>query len=427
MLSKNCRVSGRAGALVAALSGAVLAAQSANVLRIPRDHPAIEYSSRPTRDAVAMLNRRIQSGEIQLAFDPSSGGYLKSVLAALAISPASQALVFSENSLQRSHINKGKPRAIYFNDIVALGWAQGAETMEAAVLDPAQGVQFYSIAQKPLGKPQFLRRNNECLECHLSAETYAVPGVFTMSVLPLSDNPNEYAQGWVMDHRTPIEDRWGGWYVTGVQVPRRHLGNVPVLHVPKSYVRADVAPALQTGSTAFNTAAYPTPHSDVAALMVLNHQTHMTNLLTRLGWAARIAAHEGAKGSAWRQHVDDLAQEVVDYMLFVDEAPFPSPVRGASGFAKEFSARGPHDRKGRSLRELDLTQRLFRYPCSYMIYTEAFDALPADAKNAVYERMWGVLSGRTSDKVYAKLSPVDRRAIVEILRDTKKELPSYIK
>lgn len=411
--------------LVISLGAALTYAQGGNV-RIARDHPAIQYSSRPTHDAIDRLNQRVQTGEIQLAFDASPSGYLKSILAALEISPSSQVLVFSENSLQRAHINKGRPRAVYFNDTTAVGFAQGAETMEAAVLDPAQGVHFYSIAQKREAKPQFVRRNNDCLECHLTAETYGIPGVFTMSVLPLSDNPNEYAQGWAADHRTPIEDRWGGWYVTGTQVPRRHLGNVPVLHVPKSYVRADAAPVLQTGSAAFNTSAYPTPHSDIVALLVLNHQTHMMNLLTRLGWTSRIAAHEGQKSGPWRQHASDLVQELVDYMLLVDEAPFPSPIRGSSGFAKEFAAKGPRDRKGRSLRDLELTQRLFRHPCSYMIYTEAFDALPADTKSAVYQRMWDVLSGKATDKVYARLSQADRRAIVEILRDTKKDLPNYI-
>ena len=112
-------------------------------------------------------------------------------------------------------------------------------------------------------------------------------------------------------------------------------------------------------------------------------------------------------------------------MLFVDEAPLPSPVRGASGFAKEFPSKGPRDSKGRSLRDLDLTRRLLRYPCSYMIYTEAFDALPPATLAIVYERMWAILSGAATDGEYAKLSQADRRAIIEILRETKKGLPAY--
>jgi len=249
------------------------------------------------------------------------------------------------------------------------------------------------------------------------------------SVLPLSDNQHEYARGWAMDHRTPIEDRWGGWYVTGTQVPLRHLGNVPVLHVPRSYVRADVAPKLTTGSGAFDTGPYLTPHSDVVALMVLNHQLHTINVLTRLGWEARIAAHGMPAGStaSLPPHVRDLARDLVDYLLFVDEAPLPSPVAGASAFAREFSSKGPRDGRGRSLRALDLNRRLLRYSCSFMIYTDAFDALPAAAKNLVYERMWEVLSGKETNKAYARLSLADRRAIVEILRDTKKGLPEYFR
>ena len=346
----------------------------------------------------------------------------------LDISPSSQTLVFSENSLQRAHISKATPRAIYFNDTTAVGWANGAESLEVAAQDATQGVVFYSLSQRPLAKPQFVRAG-ECLQCHLTAETSGVPGLFVMSVLPLSDDQNEYARGWAMDHRTPVEDRWGGWYVTGTQVPLRHLGNVPVLHVPRSYVRADTAPQLTTGAGAFDTNAYLTPHSDVVALMVLNHQVHMINLLTRLGWEARVLARDppAATTGGAPPHVRDLVRDLVDYLLFVDEAPLPSPVKGSSTFAQEFASKGPHDSRGRSLRDLDLTHRLLRYPCSFMVYTDAFDALPAAVKSLVYERMWDVLSGRETSKVYARLTFADRRAIVEILRETKKGLPEYLR
>jgi hypothetical protein len=409
--------------LLASLSSSILLAQ--NIFRASRDHAAIQYSSRPTRDAVARLNQRLEKGELKLSSE-APRGYLKSVLTALDISTSSQTLVFSENSLQRSHISKATPRAIYFNDHVMVAWANGADTIEAAAHDPGQGVIFYSIPQKG-PTPRFVRRA-ECLQCHLTSETSGVPGLFMMSVLPLSDNQNEYARGWAMDHRTPIDDRWGGWYVTGAQVPSRHLGNVAVSHVPKSYVRAEIAPKLTTGTGTFDTAPYLTPYSDVAALMVLNHQLHAMNLMTRLGWESRIAAHDSSKaagGTVKPSDVRDTARELVDYLLFVDEAPLATPVQGSSPFAQEFAKRGPRDSKGRSLRDLDLAKRLFRYPCSYMIYTEAFDALPADARAMVYERMWEILSGRESDKVYYILSVADRRAIVEILRETKKGLPDY--
>jgi len=417
-------ISGAIVLLVLVLTFAILSAQGTSVF-LQRDHPAIDYSARPPRDAIVALNESIHKGSVNLAFEAMPRGYLASVLKALDIPISSQTLVFSENSLQRSHISQKTPRAIYFNDTVAVAWAKGAETIEVTALDPMQGVHFYSIPQTRQAKPQFIHRNKDCLQCHLLPQTHGVPGVLTMSVLPLSDNKNDYAQGWEADHRTPIEDRWGGWYVTGAQVPAKHLGNVPVLHVPKSYVRAEVAPKLASVSQAFDTSAYLTPHSDVVALMVLNHQTRMTNLLTRLGWQWRIAAHDAPTRSSIPPQIQDTANELVDYLLFVDEAPIPGPLEGPTAFAKKFSARGPVDKKGRSLRQLDTRERLLKYPCSYMIYSEAFDALPDAAKSAVYARLWEVLSGNETDKIYETLTPADREAIIEILRDTKPNLPDY--
>lgn len=422
-----CQAARRAIAGFATASAvAIVSAQTATVF-VPRDHPAIQYSSRAPRDPVVDLNASIQKGTTSLSFEPLPRGYLASVLKAFDIPVSSQTLVFSENSLQRSHISQRTPRAIYFNDTVAVAWAKGADTIEATALDPTQGVHFYSIPQSRGAKPQFIHRNKDCLQCHLLPQTHGVPGVVTMSVLPLSDNKNDYAQGWEADHRTPYEDRWGGWYVTGAQVPTKHLGNVPVLHVPKSYVRADAAPKLATAVGAFDTAPYLTPHSDIVALMVLNHQTRMTNLLIRLGWQWRIAARDFPTRSSIPPHIRDTAYELVDYMLFVDEAPLPSPVRGSSSFSTDFPAKGPRDNKGRSLRDLDLTRRLLRYPCSYMIYTPAFDALEPPVKAVVYDRMWRILSGVEKDPDYAKLTPADRRAIIDILRETKKDLPAYFR
>ena len=406
-------------AFASSLAVCVIAGQT-GTFDVSPEHPAIQYSTRETTDAVAALNRRIQAGQLQLAFD-GPRGYLKSVLDALDVPVASQTLVFSETSLQYEHINAANPRALYFNDRLAVGWVRGADSLEFAAQDPQQGVVFYTLDQKPAGKPQFVR-SQRCLECHQNSFTGNVPGTLVMSMLPLSDDLNEYARGWYVDHRTPIEDRWGGWYVTGVKVPRAHLGNVPVYHVERSYTRLAVAPTLTSLSGRFDTTAYLSPYSDVIALLVLNHQVHMTNLLTRLGWEARIAAHQGTPVEA---RVRETARELVDYLLFIDEAPLSSAVSGASGFADQFSAAGPRDKKGRSLRQLDLERRLFQYPCSYMIYTPAFDALPIAAREAVYARMWDVLSGRDKDQSYDRLSAADRQAIVEILRDTKTGLPDY--
>ena len=215
------------------------------------------------------------------------------------------------------------------------------------------------------------------------------------------------------------------------------MGNVEVTDVDEPESRVGKVPSeLESLEGKFDLDGYPSAHSDIVALMMLEHQAHMTNLITRVGWEARRVLHReqmtassGGRGSAensgFRELIRDAAAELVDYLLFLDEAPLAGRIQGSSGFAERFSARGPRDRHGRSLRELDLEQRLLRYPCSYMIYTEAFNALPDLAKDAIYERMWEVLSGQESEYPYTRLSVADRQAIVEILRDTKPDLPAY--
>jgi len=397
-------------------------------------HPAIAYATRETTDdPVARLNARLLKGEETLGFDEGRG-YLRSVLDALHIPIESQMLVYSETSLQFEHITRATPRAIYFSDTAAVGWVRGSDTIEVAAVDPQQGTIFYQLSQTREGPPRFARSEG-CLTCHALDLTRGVPGMLTMSMLPMSDDPNEYANGWAVDQSTPIQDRWGGWFVTSVAAPVRHLGNVPVYHVEKSGVRAEVAPTLTSVETAIDASPYLTPYSDIVALLVVNHQTTMANLLTRLNWTARIETSERTSGrltppmAAWIEEdpVASAAAALVDYMLFINERPLRRPVRGNSGFAEAFMARGPKDSKGRSLRDLDLSKRLLKYPCSYMIYSPAFDGLPAEAKTAVYDRMWTVLSGRATGPAYRRLSAEDRRAIIEILRDTKPDLPAVFR
>src|SRR5262249_20549590 len=125
------------------------------------------------------------------------------------------------------------------------------------------------------------------------------------------------------------------------------------------------------------------------------------------------------------RRINGAAEALLTYLLFTDEAPLEGRITGTSRFAVEFAARGPKDRRGRSLRQFELTRRMFQYPCSYLIYSEAFDSLPAPAKTRIYQRLWEVLTGKDRSPVFARLSAADRAAILEILLDTKKSLPAY--
>ena len=413
--------------LLAVLATTTLTGQRGSAFLESRDHPAIRYSDGPASDVVTGLNLAVQAGEVALVFEPTTG-YLHSLLEALDVPVESQVTVFSGTSNQAHLITPENPRALYFNDTVAVGWVRGGDVLEIASLDPTQGVLFFSIDQKSTDRPE-IRRNNQCLACHLAWDTLGVPGLLTLSTLPMSDDPNAYAVGWVTDHRTPLADRWGSWYVTGAPPSLRHQGNStdPVEYVPGD--STDPAPALDTLEGLFDLQGYSTPYSDLVALLVLDHRNRMTNLLIRIGWEARVADHEAARAGQppadRAATIRNSAIELVDYLLFVDEAPLPPGIRSTSGFGARFSAQGPFDSRDRSLHQLDLDGRLLRYPCSFLIYADAFDALPERAKDAVYRRMWEVLSGQDTDARYARLTLDDRRAVVEILRDTKPDLPAY--
>lgn len=378
--------------------------QRSGAFSASRDHAAIAYSTAPTTDVASILNRKLADRSATLTFDPVSG-YLRSLLTAFELPIESQVLVYSETSFQARKINRKNPRAIYFNDRVSVGWVRGGDILEISAQDPRQGTVYYSLAQTPEGSPRLTRSHN-CLSCHLSWDTLAVPGPLVLTTMPRR-NDSEYANGGHIDHTTPIADRWSGWFVTGARVPTQQFGNVELMqpNMPPSGPQPVAAKTTVEGE--FDLRGYPTPYSDVVALMVLDHQAHATNLITRLGWEFRVAAHDQGEGRALQSpRVQDAIATLVDYFLFVDEAPLPSPIRGSSGFADVFQAAGPRDAHGRSLRDLDLTTRLQRYPCSYMIYSPGFDGLPAAVRQAVYVRITDVLAGK-------------HQAIVEILRATK--------
>ena len=387
-------------------------AQRPDAFSESRSHPAIDYNSAPFHTAIDELNRKLEEGAAALTFHPASG-YLRSTLDALHVPIESQMLVYTQTSMQAPKINRGNPRAIYFTDSISVAWVRGGSVLEAWAQDPRQGTIFYTLDQEPSRAPRFGRRL-ECVTCHVTWDTLAVPGPTVLTTFPRKTD-RDYADGHAVDHRSDIEERWGGWYVTGHHAPAKHLGNLPLFMAPPF---PDSAARLSVDG-AFDLAGYPTPYSDIVALMVFEHQTRMMNLLTRAAWESRVAALGRGDSAAAAARVRNAVNDLVDYMLFVDEAPLATRIEGSSGFAERFSAIGPRDTKGRSLRDLRLETRLMRYPLSYLIYSPAFDALPDDVRGAVCARLHDVLSGKDRSPKYAHLTPTVRQAILEILKDTK--------
>ena len=355
-----------------AVALAVAVAQSRGAFPGTLDqHPAIDYRGGALNDVVTTMQRDLTAGSATLAFEGTQG-YLRAVLARLDVPIESQLLLFSKTGIQHPFTTPENPRALYFNDRVVVGYIPGAPLIELASHDPTQGVIFQTLKQDAT-KPEFAR-SDRCLSCHLSANSLSVPGILVRSMSTAPDGrPMPQDGSFVIDHRSRLDQRWAGWYVSGAAASVQHLGRT-------------IGPGLDLS-------AYPLPTSDIAALLVFDHQGHAINLLTRLGWETRYAAAEGRLDFT-KGDLGDILKETADYFLFAGETPMASPVHAGSPFAKLFSSTGPRDHKGRSLRELDLQTRLFKYRCSYMIYSPAFDALPKAARAALLARLREAITDR---------------------------------
>ena len=394
---------------------------------VPFSDEPIRYLSDDLHDPVANLNRALETGSAALEYEPKHG-YLDSVLQRLGIPVSSQTLVFSKTSFQFRKISPKTPRAIYFNDDVYVAWVQEGKAVEVASFDPMQGAIFYLLEGKKVERPSFKRAELDCTQCHVAASTRGVPGVMLRSIYPSpSGTQAPQTEGFTTGHESPLRDRWGGWYVTGTHGAQRHMGNA-VVDDPEHPDRLDrdAGANVKDLSRFFDVSAYLSPHSDIVAHLVLAHQTQMHNMITRTNFQTRIAIHEAKGGEItqeMRKRYEEPAEALVRYLLFADEAPLAGAVAGDSTFAAEFSGRGPRDPKGRSLRDFDLRTRLFKYSCSYLVYSEAFDSIPSPAKDYIYGRLFDILKGRDTSAAFSRLSRAERDAIFEILLATKPGLP----
>jgi uncharacterized protein (TIGR03067 family) len=389
---------------------------------------AQQQALREFRDPVSILERKLAAGQAELPFD-SKWGYLKGLLQQLDLNPDSQILVFSKTSFQQELISPAKPRALYFNDNVILGVVQDASVYELISVEPDEGLLFFSLDQGKADQPHFKPERGSCSFCHGPINRYA-QGVMVATVFP---GPNGEAYHPSMgtrelfhltDHRSPFEERWGGYYVTGTHGDIQHRGNAVAPDRAKP-AELDRGKANNVTSLAdrFDISKYVEPTSDIVALMTFEHQTMATNILTSVAAQFRANATFPLPAAQLDSEVDRL----VSFLLFVGETRMPSPIQGVSTFTETFPKRGPRDAKGRSLRDFDLNTRLFRYPLSYMIYSKAFDGLPADAREKVYRRLYGVLTGAIKGGGYVELDAQRRREILEIVAATKPGLPEYFR
>ena len=380
---------------------------------VPFSDAPINYRSNDLHDPVTRLQQQLESGKATLTYEPEHG-YLRSVLQLLQVPADSQTLVFSKTSFQYPKISPEHPRALYFNDDVYVGSVHEGKAIEIVSFDPMQGAIFFLLDENKVERPAFQRAELDCTQCHIAAGTRGIPGVLLRSVYPTSTGTLVTGtRSFITDQESPWSERWGGWYVTGDLAGGTHMGNAS----------SESSNTLTPFPVAFTPQSYLAPGSDVVAHLVLAHQTQMHNLITLTNYKTRLALYSNTSPGQFQRP----AEQLLRYLLFSNESRLPGDgqqtVGASSTFAKEFAARGPRDAKGRSLRDFDLRTRIFRYPCSYLIYSESFDALPDPAREYVYHRLLEVLSGQDSSPDFARLTAADRQAVLEILLDTKSNLP----
>jgi hypothetical protein len=366
----------------------------ASLLLLPLLAGATLAQEQPS-DAIAALQDRLDKGELHLTYAEDGHGYLRSVLAALNIPEESQVLPFTRSSLMTGLISPATPRAVYFNDDVAIGVVHGSSMFEL-IVNGRDGPAFYTFATNRRSGPRFHAEISRCTFCHNREDGAASQWIVANVIAGANGNP--LRPGGIdprfdlTDHATAFEKRWGGWYVTGTTGAMRHHGNVTLapgameLPTDAGLNVIDLSGRFDAGHTIAST-------SDVVALMTLEHQA---------GFINRAAVLNG-------RYTEAGADELAAYLTFASEVPLPGPITGNSGFTARFAATGPRDGQGRSLRAYDLKTRLFRYPLSYMVTSSAFDSLSPQARARVWRRLGEILratpEGRNAMAIAATTVP----------------------
>jgi len=394
------------------------------------DSDVIHYfSNDDLKDGITQLQHDLDSGKVKLDYEPEHG-YLISVLKALNVPVNSQTLVWSKTSSQADHTSPSSPRALYFNDHIYVGWAKDDPLLDVLAMDPAKGPIFFTLAQKATDKPKFVR-DDSCLNCHSSNKSLGVPGLIIRSVFATPEGrARAQLNTFVAGHNNPLSQRWGGWYVTGTHGKDTHMGNAFLFGQDQNHLDLEPTSNVTDLSSRFDTSKFLAPTSDTVALMVLDDAVRMENMITRAKFETMHALRDRPmpnepKGSR-QQRIEQVAEPLVMYLFFRDEAPLHGPIKGTNDFETSFEKLGPFDKKGRSLRQFDLNTRLFKYPCNYHIYSSAWDGMPNELKDVVYRRMDEVLTGKDQTRFYKNFAADDRKNVLEILLDTKPEFKAWM-
>lgn len=396
--------------MLAVMMSMPAAAQVVNALTKARREA---YWKHEPQDLCTDLLKKVAARTEHLS-SSSQEALTRSLLSALNVPVSSQMLAFSGSASQGSRVNSKNARAVFFNDEVYIGMVPGG-FVEVIGVDPEFGGVFYSFEKMRGGSTPAAERPEDCMRCHATPASGLMPGMIARSVIPslAGGRVHENIARTVAGHQIPLEERFGGWCVSSakpfgptkeglIAVPRG--GNVKVEHLKLSDL--------------YDATKHLTRSSDILAHLLHEHQMGFVNRVANLLANARDA---GPDQSSYR--LAPLERELVRYIFFADEAKLPpGGIVGLPRYVQDFTANRKPTKAGASLKDLDLSTRLFKHRCSYMIYTRQWQLMPAPVKTRLYARMKAALSG--TDREFAYLPEAERHSIIAILRETVPDLPA---
>ncbi|RPI76860.1 MAG: hypothetical protein EHM42_14410 [Planctomycetaceae bacterium] len=392
--------------LVLAAIGCLLSLSGAQAQSTPSPFPyrlaPIDYFG-DTSEPVARLMAQLTAGQRELKYSADSG-YLASLLDALDVPACSQMLIFAKNAANARRISPENPRALYFNDVVSIGWTPGAAALEIAAVDAHKGAVFYTLQQRADEPPRF-HREDSCLTCHVTEGTLQVPGFILRSFV--TDAQGRPRQGFSpVDHATPYEKRWGGWYVTGAPREFQHLGNLSTAETLLTFDRLGTRVPTIDLAARLPDLKHLRGSSDILPLLVHDHQTRVQTLLTRLRYEAEF------------DRPLDTLEPLTRALLFANEPPLPAPVEGDSDYRNWFEQQGDHATASRRLREFDLKSRLFRHGCSWLIDSPGCRTLPQSVRQRLFRRIGEIIGSPSPPAGFRALGEAEREELLQLLRET---------
>jgi hypothetical protein len=385
-------------------------------------HKYLEYKP---DDRFARLQKQIEKGQVKLDTRDDKA-FLTSILEALDIPISSQLLVFSASSLQSEIINPRNPRALYFNEDTYIGYVPGGK-VEVIAMDPEMGAMFYIFEKlRPGGPVPAMTQSDKCFNCHAGNATRRVPGLIIESLLPmLSGASLETYRRDEQGHQIPLDKRFGGWHLTGKHHLKDSLANLMGrTSSSRGFVKTHIEPGEMSDLN-----LHLRPTSDILPHLVHEHQIGFENRVFHAAYVMRqITAGQSQLSPKAQTEVEELADELARYILFVDEAKLPiEGIEGDADFIREFQRNKKAISVGASLKDFDLKTRIFKYRCSYMLYTDSWLKLPIALRERVYFKMAEGLREQNPNPVYAHLPPDEKRAIRILLKETLPGLPTWWK